>query len=106
MAGNHDTPLLNIYERVVSPFERHDRYFEDLSQPVVLDNALLTGSRDAAISHFAMEIGDFDAAKARLEEYNITYRVNEVASSTMRQLFFDDPDEILIELIHIPKGAR
>lgn len=43
VAGNHDTPLLNIYERVVSPFERHDRYFEDLSQPVVLDNALLTG---------------------------------------------------------------
>ena len=43
VAGNHDTPLLNIYERVVSPFERHDSYFGELSAPVVLDNALLAG---------------------------------------------------------------
>ncbi|WP_300376915.1 metallophosphoesterase [Henriciella sp.] len=43
VAGNHDTPLLNIYERVVSPFERHDSYFEDLSGPVELEGAYLIG---------------------------------------------------------------
>ena len=43
VAGNHDTPLLNIYERVMSPFERHDSYFDHLSEPVVLDNAVLAG---------------------------------------------------------------
>lgn len=43
VAGNHDTPLLNLYERVVSPFERHDEYFADLAGPVELDGAILTG---------------------------------------------------------------
>ncbi|MEM5517071.1 metallophosphoesterase [Henriciella sp. AS95] len=43
VAGNHDTPLLNLYERVVAPFERHDRYFEDLSKPAVLEKAKLVG---------------------------------------------------------------
>ncbi|WP_084399785.1 metallophosphoesterase family protein [Henriciella aquimarina] len=41
--GNHDTPLLNLYERVVSPFERHERYFSDMADPVELDGAILTG---------------------------------------------------------------
>jgi len=108
-----------FYERVLGmergrrpPFDRPGHWMYVDGKPIIHiiapnpDNAMLTGSKDAAISHFAMEIGDFDGAKARLEEYNITYRINEVANSTMRQLFFDDPDEILIELIHIPKGAR
>ena len=43
VAGNHDTPLLNLYERVVSPFERHDRHFEDVSGPAVLDRVKLVG---------------------------------------------------------------
>lgn len=47
VAGNHDTPLLNLYERVVSPFERHDSYFDDLAEPLVLDNAILTGLNTA-----------------------------------------------------------
>lgn len=47
VAGNHDTPLLNLYERVVSPFERHDSYFDDLADPVHLDNAVLTGINTA-----------------------------------------------------------
>lgn len=47
VAGNHDTPLLNIYERVVSPFERHDSYFEDLADPVHLDRASLVGLNTA-----------------------------------------------------------
>lgn len=47
VAGNHDTPLLNLYERVVSPFERHDSYFEDLANPLKLNNAVLTGLNTA-----------------------------------------------------------
>ena len=41
--GNHDTPLLNLYERVVSPFERHDSHFGDLSNPLDLDGAVVVG---------------------------------------------------------------
>ncbi|MEE2878437.1 MAG: metallophosphoesterase [Pseudomonadota bacterium] len=43
VAGNHDTPLLNLYERVVSPFERHDDYFADLAKPLEVGGAVLTG---------------------------------------------------------------
>ena len=47
VAGNHDTPLLNLYERVVSPFDRHDSYFDEFSAPVELDNAVLAGINTA-----------------------------------------------------------
>ena len=67
---------------------------------------MLTGSKDAAISHFAMQISDFDEAKERLDEFDIQYRINDVAGAALRQLFFDDPDGVLIELILIPEGAR
>ncbi|NQV55763.1 MAG: VOC family protein [Rhodospirillales bacterium] len=70
------------------------------------DNAMLTGSKDAAISHFSMRIKDFEDAQTRLDSFKIKYRRNDVAGSTMRQLFFDDPDGVLVELIHIPDGAR
>ena len=70
------------------------------------DNAMLTGSKDAAMSHFAMEINDFEEARARLDDCDIKYRVNDVPGSALRQLFFDDPDGVLIELILIPDGAR
>ena len=43
VAGNHDTPLLNLYERVVSPFERHDDYFGDLAAPLDLEGAVVVG---------------------------------------------------------------
>lgn len=109
----------DFYEQVLGlrrgrrpEFDRpgHWMYVDDLpivhiitTQP---DNAMLTGSKDAAMSHFAMQISDFDEAKARLDEFDIKYRVNEVPGSALRQLFFDDPDGVLIELILIPEGAR
>ena len=43
VAGNHDTPLLNMYERVVSPFDRHDDMFADLAEPVDVGSARLVG---------------------------------------------------------------
>ena len=43
VAGNHDTPLLNLVERVVSPFERHDSYFGDLAGPVAAKDAIMVG---------------------------------------------------------------
>ncbi len=47
VAGNHDTPLLNLYERVVSPFERHDSYFSQHAGPVEVGKAVLTGMNTA-----------------------------------------------------------
>ena len=47
VAGNHDTPLLNLYERVVSPFERHDRYFQEHAGPLGVDKVKLSGINTA-----------------------------------------------------------
>jgi catechol 2,3-dioxygenase-like lactoylglutathione lyase family enzyme len=108
-----------FYERVLGlrrgrrpEFDRpgHWMYVGDLPIVHIIgrhpDNALLTGSKDAAISHYAMQIGDFEEAKARLDKFDIEYRINDVSGTALRQLFFDDPDGVLIELILIPEGGR
>jgi len=69
-------------------------------------NAMLTGSKDAAISHFALQIEDFEEARADLDKLGIKYHEADVPGTAMRQLFFPDPDGVLVELLHIPAGAR
>lgn len=70
------------------------------------DNAMLTGSKDAAISHFALEIDDYDQARAHLDESGVSYQEALVPGTPMRQLFLADPDGVLVELLYIPAGAR
>ena len=73
---------------------------------VAQDNALLTGSKDAAISHFALRIENYEDARAHLKSCDIDFEEVVVPGTAMRQLFFSDPDGVLVELIHIPPGAR
>lgn len=93
-------------------FERPGYWMYVNGQPVVHliapheDNALLTGSKDAAISHFALRIEDYEVARAHLDAHGIEYEATVVPGTTMRQLFFYDPDGVLVELLHIPPGAR
>ena len=93
-------------------FDRPGHWMYLNGQPVVHiirrrpDNQLLTGSKDAAISHFAMRVTDFEETKARLDDNGIEYRFVQVPGTEMRQAFFPDPDGVLVELIHIPEGAR
>ncbi|MCZ6603624.1 MAG: VOC family protein [Alphaproteobacteria bacterium] len=70
------------------------------------DNAMLTGSKDAAISHFALRIENFEDARAHLISCDIDFEEIQIPGTPMRQLFFPDPDGVLIELLHIPEGAR
>ena len=53
------------------------------------------------VAHFALQIADFDQAKARLEKDGIDYAVNIMESRNARQLFFDGPDGVRIELIEL-----
>jgi catechol 2,3-dioxygenase-like lactoylglutathione lyase family enzyme len=70
------------------------------------DNKMVTGSHDAAISHFALRIENFEAARAHLDKNGVDYNEVGVPGTPMRQLFFDDPNGVLVELIHVPEGAR
>ncbi|MBT3990108.1 MAG: hypothetical protein HON14_08425 [Rhodospirillaceae bacterium] len=55
------------------------------------------------VAHVALQVADFDAAKARLEKHNISYETNIMESRNARQLFFDGPDGVRVELIEFGK---
>lgn len=90
------------------PFDRPGHWMYCGDQPIIHiisplpDNKLLTGSKDAAISHFSMQIEDFDAAKRRLDDCNVEYEETNPPDTELRQLFFPDPDGVLIELLYNP----
>ena len=66
------------------------------------DNKLLTGSKHAAISHFALRIKDFEAMRKNLDIKSIPYAETEIPGSDRRQFFINDPDGVVVELIHMP----
>jgi catechol 2,3-dioxygenase-like lactoylglutathione lyase family enzyme len=66
------------------------------------DNKLLTGSKHAAISHFAVRIKDFEAMREHLTNLSIPYTETSVPNSNRRQFFINDPDGVVVELIHMP----
>lgn len=49
--------------------------------------------------HAAFEIGDYEAAKARLTEHGVSFRQFDAPDGRARQLFFRDPNGVTIELI-------
>lgn len=65
-------------------------------------NAMLTGSHDAAISHFSLRIDDYDATKEHLDLHKVDYEETAVPGTSMRQFFFDDPNGVVVELLHVP----
>ena len=65
-------------------------------------NKLLTGSEHAAISHFALRIKDFEAMREHLTNLSIPNTETSVPSSNRHQFFINDPDDVVVELIHMP----
>ena len=65
------------------------------------DNKLLTGSKHAAISHFALRIKDFEAMREHLTNLSIPYTETSVPSSNRHQFLINDPDRVVAELIHM-----
>jgi len=45
--GNHDTPLLNIVQRVTGPFDRFDDYFAEFTRPIDIGAWRFTGLNTA-----------------------------------------------------------
>ena len=55
--------------------------------------------------HIAFRVTDLDAAVERIESLGIEHRRNQIESFSVRQVFFDDPDGVTIELIEVG-GAK
>ena len=65
------------------------------------ENKLLAGSKHAAISHFALRIKGFEAMREHLTDLSISYTETSVPSSNRPQFFINDPDGVVVELVHM-----
>ena len=70
------------------------------------NNKMLTGSKEASISHFSLQIKDFQESKDHLDALGVKYDLLEVPETKVRQIFLEDPEGVLIELIYLPDGKR
>ncbi|MAF48829.1 MAG: VOC family protein [Rhodospirillales bacterium] len=60
------------------------------------------GAKDSEIfQHIAFRVTDIEAARERIENLGIEHRFNEIEQFQVRQIFFDDPDGVTIELIEV-----
>ncbi len=57
-----------------------------------------TGPTTGAIHHVALDCSDHKAFSARLEAHGIDYRLNDIPSIQLKQLFFTEPNGVLLEL--------
>ena len=56
------------------------------------------GPTTGAIHHIALNCSGYDGFKSRLEDNGIDYKTNDIASVNLRQIFFNEPNGVLIEL--------
>lgn len=57
-----------------------------------------TGPTTGAIHHVALDCSGHQAFIARLEANGIDYRLNDIPSIQLKQLFFTEPNGVLLEL--------
>ena len=62
------------------------------------DRAVTPGSQTGAIHHVALRCGDFEEVKSRLDARGADYRINDLSSIGLKQIFTADPNNVLLEL--------
>jgi catechol 2,3-dioxygenase-like lactoylglutathione lyase family enzyme len=66
--------------------------------PRAFDRNVAPGAETGAIHHVALRCGDFETVKARLDARGADYKVNDVPSISLKQIFTADPNNVLLEL--------
>ncbi|MEP4238551.1 MAG: VOC family protein [Erythrobacter sp.] len=66
--------------------------------PRVFDRDVQPGAETGAIHHVALRCADFDEVKSRLDARAAEYKINDVSSIGLMQIFTADPNNVLLEL--------
>ncbi|NKB15738.1 MAG: hypothetical protein HC774_00545 [Sphingomonadales bacterium] len=66
--------------------------------PRAFDRDVAPGSETGAIHHVALRCGDFDEVMARLDGRGADYKINDLSSIGLKQIFTADPNNVLLEL--------
>ena len=66
--------------------------------PRLYDRDVAPGAETGAIHHVALRCGDFDEVKGRLDRRAADYKINDVPSIGLKQIFTTDPNNVLLEL--------
>ena len=104
--------VIGLKEGPRPDFDRPGFWMYASDKPVVhiiktaQNNKMLTGSKDASISHFALQIKNLKNARDHLDSLGIKYNILQVPGTEIGQLFLEDPEGVLIELIYLPDGKR
>jgi catechol 2,3-dioxygenase-like lactoylglutathione lyase family enzyme len=64
----------------------------------VFERGVAPGAETGAIHHVALRCANFAAVLARLDARGAEYRVNDVPSIGLKQIFTADPNNVLLEL--------
>jgi catechol 2,3-dioxygenase-like lactoylglutathione lyase family enzyme len=73
-------------------------HLNSLDCPRVFERGVAPGAETGAIHHVALRCGDFAEVKARLDARDADYRINDVPSIGLKQIFTADPNNVLLEL--------
>lgn len=57
-----------------------------------------SGATTGAIHHVALDCSDHHAFIGRLKAHSIDFRINDIPSIALKQLFFTEPNGVLLEL--------
>jgi len=82
------TPCLHIAER-----QSYRAHAESLGLSVAPEPA-----GRGPVDHIAFNASDYEAVRTRLEQRGISAITNTVAGGAIRQLFFDDPNGVRVEI--------
>jgi len=66
--------------------------------PRVFERGVAPGAETGAIHHVALRCANFAVVLARLDARGAEYRVNDVPSIGLKQIFTADPNNVLLEL--------
>lgn len=67
-------------------------------KPQSVPRTTKSGPTTGAIHHVALDCSDHQGFIARLEAHGIDYRLNNIPSNSLKQVFFSEPNGILLEL--------